>query len=87
MQQLFLVKVGMAVIFLGILIVIFGSFYDATLFRRASEEKQVKFSFFGLFGFIPVGFSNDRKLFFITMIIGLIFALSIFLIFYANSPK
>lgn len=99
MQELSLIKIGMFFVVLGVGIIILGSFFDQDLFRKniqgkknssqesIEKEPEVKVSFFGFLGFIPFGLSDDKRLFFITMIMGIIFVLTMFLMFYVNNTN
>ena len=81
MNQQQLLQIGMIVVFVGI-IVIFTSF----LFAPKEGKTDAKFSVFGVFGFIPFGFSNDKRLFVFSIIITLVLiVMSIF--FFINSYK
>ncbi|MBN1377086.1 DUF131 domain-containing protein [Candidatus Woesearchaeota archaeon] len=74
MNQSTLINIGILFVFIGILIITIGS---AFVRGANTKESDFKFSFFGLIGPIPVGFSNDKKLFFfsvfLTVIIMLLF--------------
>jgi len=73
-----LIQIGMLVIFIGIIILFIGAFSAA----MKEKNSNVKFSVFGLFGFIPFGFSNDRRLFYFSIIITAILAVFAVLFFY-----
>jgi uncharacterized membrane protein len=91
MQEFSLVKIGIGVIFLGMMLIAIGSFFDKNLFYRESSERsgksETKFSFFGLFGIVPVAISNDKRLFVITVLMGIIFTLSMILMLYVNNTS
>ena len=59
-----LIQIGMLIIFIGIIVLFIGTFFTAI-----KEKDNVKFSVFGLFGFIPFGFSNDKRLFYFSILI------------------
>ncbi|MFP4111490.1 MAG: hypothetical protein ACLFPQ_03870 [Candidatus Woesearchaeota archaeon] len=91
MLRISIIKLGIAVMVLGMAIIVVGSFFDKSFFRRSSsisadsvKESGNKVSFFGIFGFIPFGFSNDKKLFMVTLITGMIFFLSAMLLYVVN---
>ncbi|MBS3158701.1 DUF131 domain-containing protein [Candidatus Woesearchaeota archaeon] len=58
-----LIKFGTLMIFLGIIIIFAGMFFA----NSENSRSNVKFSVVGMFGFIPFGFGNDKKLFTITL--------------------
>ncbi|RLE39597.1 hypothetical protein DRJ17_00165 [Candidatus Woesearchaeota archaeon] len=66
--------IGIVVIFLGIIILMASS-----LLLPKNKESNVKVSAVGVIGFIPFGFSTDKKLFIITL--SLVLALMIFTFF------
>lgn len=75
MQSQMLILAGIFIIVLGFLIVFFGSLAGA-------NKEDTKFSVFGLIGFIPFGFANDRQLFIASIIITVFFVLITALIFF-----
>jgi uncharacterized membrane protein len=77
MNQTQIVGLGTIIIFIGIL-VIFGS----TLFAPQGTKSDTKFSVFGIFGFIPFGFSNDKRLFILSIILAIVLVVFSFLMFY-----
>jgi uncharacterized membrane protein len=77
MNQLQLVQVGMIVILVGLIIIVFSIFFSGI-----SKDSNIKFSIFGLVGFIPIGFSNDKRLFFISILITLILIFFTILLFF-----
>ena len=72
-----LIQIGMLIIFIGIIVLFIGTFFTAI-----KEKNNVKFSVFGLFGFIPFGFSNDKRLFYFSIIITAILVIFTILSFY-----
>ena len=75
-----LIPIGMLIVFAGIVLIFIGAFLSA------QKDSNVKFSFFGLFGFIPFGFSNDKRLFFISVALTLtVIIFSLF--FYSRAFK
>jgi uncharacterized membrane protein len=74
MDQAQIVGIGIAIIFIGI-IVIFSSMF----FAPSSQKSETKFSVFGIFGFIPFGFSNDKKLFIFSIILTVIIVILTFI--------
>lgn len=76
MDQSQIVGIGMIIIFIGI-IVIFSS-----MFFQSGAKTDTKFSVFGIFGFIPFGFSNDKKLFIFSIILTVVIILVSLFLFY-----
>jgi uncharacterized membrane protein len=76
MDQSQIIGIGIAIIFIGI-IVIFSS-----MFFAPSTKSETKFSVFGIFGFIPFGFSNDKKLFIFSIILTVVIILVSLFLFY-----
>jgi len=70
MAQNTIVPLGMLIVFIGIIIIFVGAFIAAL--QQKDAKSSVKYSFFGLFGFIPFGFSNDKRLFYISIAITVI---------------
>jgi uncharacterized membrane protein len=58
-----LVPLGLILIFVGILLVIFG---------LTSSTKETKFAFGGFIGPIPFGFANDPKLLWVVLTISVV---------------
>lgn len=75
MQSQVLIQIGIFVIALGFLTVFFGSLIGA-------DKEGTKFSVFGLIGFIPFGFANDKQLFLASLIITILFVLVAAVIFF-----
>lgn len=74
-----LIQTGMLLILTGFIIL-----FAAALFS-AKEKSDVKFSAFGIIGFIPFGFGNDKRLFAFTVVVALVmFVLLIY--FYRKGP-
>jgi uncharacterized membrane protein len=71
MNQQQIIQIGFFLIFLGIMVIFFGS-------HLFSEKADAKFSFVGFLGFIPFGFSNDKKLLVISLVI--MFILIVFIL-------
>ena len=80
MKELNFLSIGFGFVLVGLMIIFFGSLFTA-LRNKEKAGSNVKVSFFGLIGPIPFGFSNDKKLFFFTIAISLIFLLLIMLFF------
>lgn len=59
---------GIVIIFLGFLIIFLGSLTGA-------NRENTRFSVFGLVGFIPFGFANDKRLFAVSIFITIFFIL------------
>ena len=76
MDQMQLIQIGIIVIFVGFMIVL------ASFLLGPKEEGKVKFSFFGILGFIPFGISNDKKLFLFTIALTLVFLILFIVFFY-----
>ena len=78
MNQLQLIQLGMLIILIGVIIIIASAF----LTPRTAEKSNVKFSVFGLFGFIPFGISNDKRLFIFSVVLTLILIAFTVMFFY-----
>jgi uncharacterized membrane protein len=52
------------------------------MFFAPSTKSETKFSVFGIFGFIPFGFSNDKKLFIFSIILTVVIILVSLFLFY-----
>ena len=76
MREFNIIGIGVIVIMIGFLIVFAGSLLTAS----SSTNKNVKVSFFGLFGPIPIGFSNDKGLFIFTIILSIVIMILMFFI-------
>lgn len=63
-----MVQVGIFVIIAGLLIVFFSALAGA-------NKDNARFSVFGLIGFIPFGFANDKQLFMVSIIVAILFIL------------
>jgi uncharacterized membrane protein len=70
-----LLQFGMLVAFIGFVIII------SSFFLAAKDKSDVKFSVFGVFGFVPFGFANDKRLFIATMIMSLILIVAVTIFF------
>ena len=57
-----IITAGMIIIFIGIIIVIIGALSGV-------GKGESKFAIGGIIGFIPFGFSNDKKLFWTMLIV------------------
>ena len=70
--------IGLALIFLGVIFIIVSTILN-------SNNKDVKYSVVGIFGFIPFGFSNDKKLFTISLVVGFVLILVMLFIFFTTN--
>ena len=77
MKELNIIGIGVIVILIGFLIVFIGSLLASS---SSTNKGNVKVSFFGLFGPIPIGFSNDKGLFIFTVILSMIIMIIMFFI-------
>jgi len=77
MKELNIIGIGFIVILIGFLIVFTGSMLTAS---SSANKGNVKVSFFGLLGPIPIGFSNDKGLFIFTIILSAIIMILMFFI-------
>lgn len=68
MHQQTLVQIGFLIIIVGFIVIFFGSLIGA-------NKENTKFSVFGLVGFIPFGFANDKKLFAVSIAAAIFFLL------------
>jgi len=75
MDQINIVQLGFVVVFIGILIIISSMFFS-------QDKAETRFSVFGIFGFIPFGFSNDRRLFILSIVLTSILVIFSFVLFY-----
>jgi uncharacterized membrane protein len=76
------------IIFLGIIFIFLGFFIvvvESLVNVLSSENSNVKFSFFGMIGPFPIGFSNDKKLFLATIIISSVIMFVILLLYFLKS--
>ena len=80
MAQNTLIQIGMLIVLIGIFVIFIGAFLSA----EKDSKSNVKFSFFGLFGFIPFGFSNDRRLFFFSIGLTLLLVILFFFLYGKN---
>ncbi len=78
MHQQTLIQAGVLVVFIGFIIIFLGSLAGA-------NKENTKFSVFGLVGFIPFGFANDKKLFAASIVITIFFLLITALTFLKKS--
>ncbi|MBS3121427.1 DUF131 domain-containing protein [Candidatus Woesearchaeota archaeon] len=80
--QLF--QAGMFIIFIGIIVLIIASFLSAKDETKITSDKSstAKFSVIGIFGFIPFGFGNDKKMLIVTLILAIIIMIVSFFLFY-----
>jgi uncharacterized membrane protein len=74
MDQAQLIGIGMAIIFIGIIVI-----FSSMLFAPTSQKSETRFSVFGIFGFIPFGFSNDKKLFIFSIILTVLIVILTFI--------
>lgn len=70
MQQVNLFQIGFFFITLGFLVILIASLYSIT-----NQNNETRFSFFGMLGFVPFGFSNDRRLFVFSILLTILFIL------------
>jgi len=79
MNYLILLQVGILLILIGFALIFISSFLGA---RNSAENKEngIKFSVFGLIGPIPFGVANDKKLFYFTIVVAIIFILLFFVL-------
>jgi uncharacterized protein (TIGR00304 family) len=77
MREFNIIGIGVIVIIIGFLIVFVGSLLAAS---SSTNKSNVKVSFFGLLGPIPIGFSNDKGLFIFTIILSIVIMILMFLI-------
>lgn len=68
------IPLGVFIIFVGLFILVIGLFLQA--------KTDTKFFAGGIIGFIPFGFANDKKLFYIGL--GLTIALFLFFLWYSR---
>ena len=73
MQAQNLIAIGILFVFLGFIIIFIGSLYGA-------KTGESKVAVVGLLGPIPFGFGNDKRLFFITLAIAIVFAVIWFIL-------
>ncbi|MBI4454181.1 DUF131 domain-containing protein [Candidatus Woesearchaeota archaeon] len=66
------------------IIVIIGSFLSAKDETKNTSDKSstTKFSVVGIFGFIPFGFGNDKKMLIITLVLAIVIMIVSFFLFY-----
>ncbi|MBI2142642.1 DUF131 domain-containing protein [Candidatus Woesearchaeota archaeon] len=64
-----LIQAGMLLILAGFVMLFAASFFPA---KERGEKSDVKFSAFGIIGFIPFGFGNDKRLFAFTVVLTLV---------------
>ena len=75
-MQYKLVSAGVFIVLIGFLIIFLGSILSS----GAKAKSETKVAVIGLLGPIPFGFGNDKKLFLITLVIGI--CLFLFSLFY-----
>ncbi|MFC1769193.1 hypothetical protein ACFLZX_05505 [Nanoarchaeota archaeon] len=77
MEQITLFHVGIGIIFIGMFVIILSTLQG---------QSDSKVSFVGILGFIPFGFSNDKKLLIMSFGILAIIVLGYFLYFRQSAP-
>jgi uncharacterized membrane protein len=65
-----LTTVGIGLLFLGIFLIFMGTFLDV-----GKQKTESKVAFGGFIGFIPFGFANDKRLFWVMIAITILFFL------------
>ena len=65
MNESEIIGLGTIIIFVGMLVIVIGTFLG--------NRDNVKVSVVGFLGFIPFGFSNDRRLHVISLVVMIIF--------------
>lgn len=81
----YLIPAGMLFVFVGMILIIIGSFFGASGSGRQKNDSNdssagAKIAVGGFIGPIPFGFANDRRMMY--FVIGLAFALIIFYILF-----
>ena len=66
-----LIPIGILIIFIGIIFLIIGSLSQ-------HQKTDTKFFAGGIIGFIPFGFGNDKKIFYIGLVLTIILFLTAF---------
>jgi uncharacterized membrane protein len=79
MNPTIIFQIGFALIFIGIFLIIFSSIFF-------SQQKDSKFAVVGVFGFIPFGISNDKRLLYFSFGLLALF-LVLYLVFFYLSRK
>ncbi|MBI2574495.1 DUF131 domain-containing protein [Candidatus Woesearchaeota archaeon] len=64
-----LIHAGTLLILAGFIVLLAAALFPA---KERGEKSDVKFSAFGIIGFIPFGFGNDKRLFTFTVALALI---------------
>ncbi|MBI3036948.1 hypothetical protein HYY73_04340 [Candidatus Woesearchaeota archaeon] len=77
-----LLQLGVLVVFIGLIIII-GSFLFAAHDKERGKS-TFKFSVVGFLGFIPFGFSNDKKLLLFGIILTIVVGAATMLLFSRN---
>ncbi|HIH38754.1 DUF131 domain-containing protein [Candidatus Woesearchaeota archaeon] len=66
-----IIAAGMLFLFLGIVLILTGSFWSA----MHSGERRTETGIFGMIGFIPFGFATDKRLFYLGLALTVFFFL------------
>lgn len=76
-------QLGFLLIFIGIFLIIFSS-----IFLSQQKDSNSKFAIVGIFGFIPFGVSNDKKLLYFSFgLLILFFILSLVFFYFVTLKK
>jgi uncharacterized protein (TIGR00304 family) len=81
-KRMALIEVGISLIFIGIIIIIFGSISQAT-----KTDSKTKVAFGGFIGPIPFGFGNDKQLVYFVIILSAVIFILFAVLNYLNYLK